>query len=229
MKRFLTIVLLIALAITTFAQKPTAESIRKRFSLGTTLFTDFWMKVPDSINPRAINQGVDVYAYYNFPMDHKGHLFFFIGSGIGAHNFYHKGLIGLDNNNVSYLYNVPSKVGTSTIKMKSSKLSLTYIDIPFGFRYKATNKFHGTLGFKVGWTINDHSKYKGTDLEGTGLEVKQKSAGLPNIQNMHYGPFATFGYKWVGVTAFYQVSSIFEKDMGPQIYPISVGITLRPF
>jgi len=230
MKRILIVFLLAATAIGLFAQKPSAESIRKRFSLSTTLFNDFWMDVPDSIKPRAINQGVDIYALYNFPMDKKGRLSFFAGVGLGAHNFYHKALIGLDENNKSFLYNFPAKDAKGNdIKVKNSKLSITYFDIPFGFQYKAANKLHGTLGFKVGWSINDHSKYKGTDLAGSGLQVKTKSAGLPNIENLHYGPYATFGYKWFGLTACYQVSPIFEKDMGPEIYPISVGITFRPF
>ena len=48
MKRnvFFTIILL-ALAATSFAQKPSAESIRKRLSLGFGVYNDFWMKVPD--------------------------------------------------------------------------------------------------------------------------------------------------------------------------------------
>jgi hypothetical protein len=230
MKRYLLIFLSLTLAVSTFAQKPSAESIRKRFSISTTVFNDFWQNVPkDSTDMRLINQGVDVNILYNFPMDRKGHMFFFAGAGLGAHNLYHKALIGQDANGKSYFYNAPAKVGASEITVKKSKLSLTYFDIPFGFQYKSTSKFHGTLGFKVGWTINDHSKYKGTDLGGSGLQVKEKSLGLPNITNLHYGPFATFGYKWFGVTAFYQIPAIFDKDMGPQIFPISVGITLKPF
>lgn len=232
MKRIFLIILTIAIATGTFAQKPSAESIRKRFSLSTTVFNDFWQNVPkDSTNTRFLNQGVDVHILYNFPMDHKGHMFFFVGAGIGAHNLYHNALIGNDENGKSYFYNVPDKVGSTSIKVKKSKLSLTYFDIPFGFQYKATNKIHATLGFKVGWTINDHTKYKGTDYTdaNTGLTVKWKSSGLPNVTNLHYGPYATIGYKWFGVTAFYQIPSVFDKDMGPQIYPISVGITLKPF
>jgi hypothetical protein len=230
MKRIFILILLTTLLTGAFAQKPTAESIRKRFSLSTTIFNDFWQGVPkDSTNGRLINQGADVHILYNFPMDRKNHLFFFLGAGLGAHNLYHGALIKLDNNKKSYFENIPDKVGSSDIKVKKSKLSLTYFDIPFGFRYKANNKLHGTLGFKVGWTINDHSKYKGTALDGSGMNVKEKSLTLPNITNLHYGPYATFGYKWFGLTAFWQIPAIFDKDMGPQIYPVSVGITLKPF
>lgn len=155
------------------------------------------MKVPDSINPRAINQGVDVFIHYMFPI--KGHLSFFIGGGIGAHNFYNQALLGvgeynyygkplIEDENVSYFYNVPKKVGSNTIDVKKSKLSITYIDVPFGFQYKSSSKIHGTIGFKVGWSLNEHTKYKGTDLAGSGTQVKEKSLMLRNLDNFHYGP-----------------------------------------
>lgn len=234
------IITLLALAASGYAQKPSAESIRKRLSLGFGVYNDFWMKVPDSISPRKINQGVDVFVHYSFPMDQKGHLSFFIGAGIGAHNFYNQALLGVGkynaygkelytNPNVSYFYNAPAKIAGNSIDVKMSKLSITYFDVPFGFQYKASSKIHGTLGFKVGWSINEHTKYKGTDLEGSGLTVIEKSLKLSNLENIHYGPYAVVGYKWFGVSAFYQISSVFKKDLGPQISPFSLGLVFKPF
>jgi len=37
------------------------------------------------------------------------------------------------------------------------------------------------------------------------------------------------GYKWFGVSASYQLSSVFKKDLGPQIYPVSVGLVFKPY
>jgi len=235
------IITLLALAASSFAQKPSVESIRKRLSLGFGVYNDFWMKVPDSINPRTVNQGIDVFIHYGFPLDKKGHLSFFIGGGIGVHNFYNQSLLGVGSYNIykkdfsnvgdnqSFFYNVPAKFNGKEITLKKSKLSITYLDIPFGFQYKATNKIHGTLGFKVGWSINAHTKYKGSDLEGSGYQVVEKSLKLRNIDNIHYGPYAVIGYKWIGASVFYQISSVFDKDLGPQIYPISVGLVFTPF
>ena len=242
MKRnvFFTIILL-ALAATSFAQKPSAESIRKRLSLGFGVYNDFWMKVPDSISPRTVNQGVDVFVQYMFPMDKKGHLSFFIGGGLGAHNFYNQALLGTGKFNIyekalpnvgdneSYFYNAPAIFKGKSIDVKKSKLSITYLDIPFGFQYKASSKIHGTLGFKVGWSMDAHTKYKGSDLNGSGLQVVEKSLKLSNIENFHYGPDAVIGYKWFGVSASYQLSSVFKKDLGPQIYPVSVGLVFKPY
>ena len=96
MKRNLFLVItFLAITASAFAQKPSAESIKKRLSLGFGVFQDFWLNVPDSINPRGIHQGLDAFIHYSFPMDKKGHLSFFIGGGIGSHNFYNKALIGV--------------------------------------------------------------------------------------------------------------------------------------
>jgi hypothetical protein len=234
------IIILLAFAASSYAQKPSAESIRKRLSLGFGVYNDFWMKVPDSINPRKINQGIDVFIHYSFPMDKKGHLSFLIGGGIGAHNFYNQALLGVgkyniydkaltDNENESYFYNVPAKFKGQNTNLKKSKLSITYLDVPFGFQYKATSKIHGTLGFKVGWSINAHTKYKGGSLDGSGIQVVEKSLKLRNVDNFHYGPYAVIGYKWFGASVFYQLSSVFEKELGPQIYPISIGLVFKPY
>jgi len=241
MKRKLFLVItLLALVASSYAQKPSVESIRKRLSLGFGVYNDFWMNVPDSISPRKINQGVDVFIHFAFPMDKKGHLSFFIGGGLGAHNFYNQALLGtgkyniygktlVANENESYFYNVPAKFNGKEISLKKSKLSITYLDVPFGFQYKASSKIHGTLGFKVGWSVNAHTKYKGSDLKGSGYQVIEKSQKLRNIDNFHYGPYAVIGYKWIGASVFYQLSSVFEKDLGPQIHPLSVGLVFKPF
>jgi hypothetical protein len=242
-RKLLLVITLLALTTATFAQKPSAESIKKRLSLGFGVFNDFWLNVPDSINPRGIHQGIDAFIHYSFPMDKKGHLSFFIGGGIGAHNFYNQALIGVGKynvyekplindpkrQNVSYLYNAPRKIDGSPIEVIKSKLSITYVDVPFGLQYKSRKKVHGTLGFKVGWSVNAHTKYKGTSLDGSGLEVIEKSLKLSNIENFHYGPYAVIGYKWIGASVFYQISSVFEKDLGPQIHPISLGLVFKPY
>jgi len=244
MKRNLSlIIILLVLASASYAQKPSVSSITKKLSLGFGVYTDFWMKVPDSINPRAIHQGVDVFIHYTFQMDKRGRLNFFLGAGLGAHNFYNQALLGVGKynfydkplitdpsaQNVSYFYNAPPRVDGKTIDVKKSKLSVTYIDVPFGMQYKAPNGVHGSLGFTIGWKIDAHTKYKGSDLEGSGYQVKNKECELRNIQTIHYGPTAEIGYKWFGAKVFYQLSTVFEKDLGPEIYPISVGLVFSPF
>jgi hypothetical protein len=209
--------------------------------LGFTVNNDFWQGVPSDISPRKIHQGADVFLQYIFPMDKKGHLSFYTGIGLGMHNFYHQALLGVGKYNVngtlpegvganeSFLYNAPATINGEDITVKKSKISLTYFDVPVGFQYKAANKFHAALGLKVGWKVNAHTLYKGSDLNGSGFNVREKSLALRNIDKFHYGPYFVFGYKWFGASVFYQISSVFEKDLGPQIHPLSVGVIFKSF
>jgi hypothetical protein len=242
MKRNLPLIIIfLALAASSYAQKASVESIRKKLSLGFGVYTDSWQKVPDSINPRAINQGIDITVRYSSPLDKKGHMSFFFGGGVGVHNFYDQALLGTGKYNIygklpagvgdneSYFYNAPKTFKDKTIDVKKSKLSITYIDVPFGFKYKTTGNAFFTLGFKVGWKIDAHTKYKGSALDGSGYQIEEKEMKLRNIDNIHYGPFAEIGYKWFGASVFYQVSSVFQQDLGPQIRPISIGLVFRPY
>jgi hypothetical protein len=239
MRRSIVLLFLTFLMLTGFAQqKPSVDIIKKRFNLSFSIYNDFWQNVPDSISPKKVNLGFDFTGLYNFPMDHKDKFNFFIGAGISSHVFKHNALIGekkiSDGVWDTYFYNVPAKVGTIAITHKVSKLAITYFEVPFGFRYNFPNKMHATLGFKVGWRINDHWKYKGDNFNAsnsqfiTGQQIQQKYANLLNMAGMHYGPYATIGYKWFGATLTYQVSSIYNPDRGPKLAPISVGLTFRP-
>lgn len=226
-------IILFALLITIFqaySQTPTADKNLKigkgknktsSDALILNLNTDIWQKVPDSISSRAINQGVSVAGMYNIHMG-QGNFSFALGLGVSSHNFYSNGILGLDSVK-------KSEFMPTHISYKINKLSLTYFDIPVEFRFKTASKFRFAVGFKFGFTMDVHTKYKGTDLsDGDGL-VLVKTKKIANIENMNYTLTARIGYKWAIINASYSLNSIFKKDMGPQMFPISIGLTAIPF
>jgi hypothetical protein len=219
MRYIITFSVICFLAIAVSAQNKEKLSIKKLNS-GIDLFTDIWQGMPDSVGTRTLNQGINIYTMYTFPIN-KSNFTFAIGAGIGSHNLYSKGLLVSDS--VSYFSPI------SGISYDKSKLNLTYLDFPLEFRYKSKAEYRASVGFKLGVLISDHSKYKGNSLEGTGKSVKEKTVGIENLENLRYGLTALVGYKWLNVTFFYSLSNIFTKDRGPEVYPISIGIALRPF
>lgn len=109
-----------------------------------------------------------------------------------------------------------------------SKLSCTYFKIPLLLEFQTnsgTNRksFHITAGAAFGVRIGAHSKYK---YEFEGANVKRKS------RNDHYlNPYraeAIFKIGWNNINIFAQYSllPLFEEGKGPELYPISVGLTL---
>ncbi|MBM3437128.1 MAG: PorT family protein, partial [Bacteroidetes bacterium] len=105
-----------------------------------------------------------------------------------------------------------------------------YLDIPLEIRYKSKNDFRLAVGFKFGFLLRAHTKYKGDDyLADNPDDVVYKKSKLSFLEKNRYGFTARIGYKWLNLWGYYQLSTLFQKDYGPEMYPVSVGITIIPF
>lgn len=230
MRYFITLTVACLIAIAASAQKPEKLTLKKVNS-GMDVFTDIWQGMPDSVKSRTINQGISIYAMYSFPMAKSSNLSFAIGGGITSHNLYLKGIVKtVDILTVNQTVFAPAKTSANkSVSYDKSKLNLTYLDIPLELRYKNKQEFRVSVGFKVGFLLSDHTKYKGNSLDGSGIKVKEKSADIKYIENTRYGVTALAGYKWINMTFFYSLSKVFTTDRGPEVYPISIGISLRPY
>ena len=230
MKRiFLTIIgtLFIGLA---FSQVISESTIRK-FNIGIGISTDIWQGLPADMNARTINQGAQVYGLYNYRIKESS-IYLAGGIGISTHNMYSNNYIDdVQADSIEFM-KIPDD-----INYKKSKLSLAYVDVPLEFRIKTDKQFRIAFGFKFGFNIDAHTKYKGNRMneadDGTvstdGVNVKEKEKDVKQIESWRYGPTFRIGYKWFNVTVYYQLSKVFKVDKGPQLYPISIGVAVIPF
>ncbi len=214
------IILFTALLSVTAIQAQTG-SFASKFTTGIDIFNDFVQDSPANIDFRTINPGINVYGMYSSKIK-KSNISLAIGLGLGMHNLHSNGSL-TDSANVSTL--TPY---AEAVDYKINKLQLTYLDIPAEIRFKSDNGIRLALGIKAGYLISAHTKYKGDNPAG-GRSIKIKEGSLPNISKWRFGPTFQAGYKWVNLTAFYSLSTVFEETAGIDIYPISVGTSLRPF
>ncbi|MHC1708776.1 MAG: outer membrane beta-barrel protein [Bacteroidales bacterium] len=231
MKKLLSIVALCLIMLSTIAQEPqTKKQANKKFSSGITIYNDFWQGDLDNVSPRFLNQGAEVFFTYNIPVE-RSPLLFTVGSGIGSHNFYSNTILQQDDDGV-YQYirvdNVEKDTAGNLYNYKKSKMSVTYWDFPFELRYNAKKGFRAGVGMKFGFVLNSLTKYKGDDLTGGGGSIKIKNKDLKNLETWRYAVTASVGYKWVELYGAYSLTNIFKKDKGPELFPISVGLNLRP-
>lgn len=226
MKKTIIFGLMILMGIGAMAQ-PVAESTMKKVSVGYDLYTSIWMDMPTGIKTRTINQGANVFVMYNHILGENG--FSFAGGlGVSSENLYLKD---------AYIPNVKADSIAFTdlpagVKLKRSKLNVTYIDIPVEVRFVTENKMRFTLGMKFGFAVDSKTKIKGDafDEDGTlGFGTKQKLKDVNQIESTRFGIQARVGYKWVHAYAYYSLNKLFKADKGPQVYPISVGVTFMPF
>lgn len=231
MKKLIAVMILSLLLTTAFAQESQDKKpVNKKFTTGITLYNDFWQGDLKGVKPRAVNQGAEVYFTYNIPVE-KSPLTFTVGSGFGSHNFFSNTNLQQDENGI-YQYiridNVEKDTAGNFYSYKKSKLSVTYWDFPFEFRYNAKKGLRLSAGMKFGFVLSSLTKYKGEDLTGSGYDVKIKNKDIKNLEKWRYGITGTLGYKWLELYGYYSLTKIFKKDQGPELYPISVGINLRP-
>ncbi len=221
MKKTLIIFLAVFSSFSGFSQV-VGETTIKRFSVGTDIFTDIWMNQPEGVKTRFLQQGASVFGMYNYQFG-KSNISFAFGFGGTFHNYYSNSVIpDIKADSISFTP-IPD-----SLSYKKSKLGLTYLDIPFEFRLKTVKKFRFSLGFKVGILIDAKTKYKGDRASDHSL-VNIKERPVTHLEKWRYGPTIRVGYDWFNLFAYYSLSNVFQKYKGPEMYPLSVGITLLPF
>jgi len=222
MKRFIIAFLLISLYSGLFSQD-IEESTRKKFNIGVDLFTDIWLKVPDGVVPRTINQGINVFGMYNHQFN-KSNFSGAVGIGLGAHNFYSNAILEDISADSVFFTPIPDD-----INYRKSKVGFSYLDFPFELRFKTKSEFRLAIGFKLGVKLDARTKYKGDHLDGSGREYIDKQKQVSQMEKVRFGPTFRLGYKWANVFGYYSVTKPFTTANGPPMHPVSIGITLMPF
>jgi hypothetical protein len=223
------------------------------------IFTDIWMNTPgDSVmSLQAIQRGANINVLRDFPLG-ESNFSFAVGLGVSCHNLYSNAWpvresVQDTNSALGYVFTgktvfqkLPDSAQTFSGSMmdvdyKNNKLALVYIDLPLEFRFRTKNqgqKFKVALGFKVGYLLSSHTKYRGDDVSlnyinnSWGLvseeTVKTKTYKVPNLESYRMGPTLRIGWGWVNVSAYYSLTKLFKKGKGYEMYPISVGLTITP-
>ena len=208
------------------------------------IYSDIWMNVPrDSMHEKKINRGADFYIMHELPFG-KSNFSFAFGLGVGCHNLYNDAMPVK-----SFVYDsLETKVydgktvftkipsfspdGKQEINYKNNKFTQIYLDLPIEFRYRMRNNaFKFYLGGKVGLMLSNYTKYNGDDFTEnypTG-SIRYKEYKIANVNTWRYGLTLRAGWKWIQVYGYYSISNLFKKDKGPDMYPISVGLTLSPY
>jgi hypothetical protein len=221
MKKIL--VLLFTLLVVHSIGQVVTEETKRKFTFGMDVFSDLWQSVPDSLDPGTLNPGINVFGTYNYIFG-KSNVSFSPGLGLGVHNLFNHSFLYYSED-TTYFQPIPD-----SIDYKKTKLVVSYLDIPLEIRYKSKSDFRLAVGFKFGFLLRAHTKFKGNDYinDNSGVVV-YKLSKLSFLEKNRYGFTARIGYKWLNLWGYYQLSTLFQKEYGPEMFPISVGLTIIPF
>ncbi len=222
-----------------------SESTKRKFSVGVDIFTDIWQYkvdgyfLPEGYRNRTINQGATAFFMYNMQLGESLSAFSF-GLAIRSHNSYSNSvIINIKANDIVFniIDDLPHPGRNIPLAYKRSKINMTYLDLPVEFKFRTEGGFKLGVGFKVGYLIDSKQKYVGEwpvdfnfDEEDVQYnEVNEKSKNINQLEKWSYGVTLRIGYKFVSIFGYYQFSKLFESNRGPEMFPISVGLTITPF
>jgi hypothetical protein len=208
------------------------------------VFNDMWQDVDSNVTASSYSPGMNFYGMYNIYLGGSFGIGF--GFGFGMHNFrsdafpvkevVYDSIHGYTETGNTIFQNIPGSVNNKKVEYDINKMSMAYFDIPLELRYKNTTSkgkvIRFSIGGKAGYLINGHTKYRGTkftpasDSDAGTADVKYKTFKIDNIENLRYGAVIRFGYSYFNVYGYYSLSKIFKEDKGPEMYPISVGLSV---
>ena len=151
---------------------------------------------------------------------------FAFGLGITSHNMHFDSFLSSDSSGKTVFNKIPEKIGTKDINYSKNKLSVSYLGIPLELRFTA-NKLRLAIGARAGYLINSKTKYVGDDyIDLTNDRIKIKIKDVKNLNNIVYGGTARIGFKKFNLAGYYDLSTLFNKDMDLLTTPISIGIMM---
>ena len=88
-------------------------------------------------------------------------------------------------------------------------------------------RFHISAGVELGYRLSQNTKQV---YELNGCEYKIKRSANYNLADFKYSAVVRAGYgNYFTVFANYGLSALFTKDKGPEIFPLTAGISIGLF
>ncbi len=187
------------------------------------------------VNTKWYGRGVNIYAFYDFKLGNQDFVSFGVGAGISNHNVYHRSeIVEIDTDTSSLVYDgltvlLPIAEGRD---VRTNKLSTTFFEVPMELRFRTKadkfgKRFKVNPGIRLGYLLNGHTKFRGDDANSREIKVKQYR--LPNINRYRVSAALRVGYGNFSLVSAVSLTPLFEKDRGPGMLPISIGISFNSF
>ncbi len=237
MKKVFLLPLVITCCMTAMAQDNPHTKTKKKIDLsGRTndhLMVQFggtrWNSLPDTILKKGFSHSFNIYAMLDFPFKSNPRISVAIGPGIGSdHMTFTKTYIGIkDKTSTLYFTNQQD-----TNYYKKSTLVTAYLEAPVELRFSSKpetgNGVKAAIGIKVGTLINAHTRnVKYSNRAGTLLNnyiLKEESKNFFN--KTRFCATARVGYSHFSVFASYQLNPVFRTGAGPDVKPVTIGLTI---
>jgi hypothetical protein len=191
---------------------------------------DQWLQKPDSIKTKGFSRSTNVYFMFDFPFKTDSRFSVGLGAGIGTSTMY-LNKQRADIGGAQGVLRFPNVADTNYYK--KYKLVTTYLEAPVELRFTAnpenSNKsWKFAVGAKIGTLLGAGTKGKnlvsktGSALGSSVIKEKNKQY----FNSTRFSVMGRVGYGNVTVFGQYQINNFIKDGVGPNMHPLSIGITL---
>ena len=148
---------------------------------------------------------------------------FVTGLGFEFYNYFFENKNTIGENSLGVIVSKP----LDQINLDKTKLSMTYLTVPLLFEFQFPGQLKNSKRLRIlggvigGLKLRSHTKYV---YEDNGTQ-KRKNWDDFNLRSLRYGFTGRVGYRHLNLYVNYYPVSLFEKNKGPELYPIAVGLS----
>lgn len=179
---------------------------------------DNWSNVSSGVDVKGFRSRGFSFLMMNEKILGKGHAAIGFGLGFSSQNVH------------SNTFPTYSPDGSHTFLSPISgnydlnKLSCNFLDAALELRFRTNEnerekRFKVSLGMKGGYLVQSHTKYE--DSNG-----KIKTYDIKNLSKFQFGTTARIAYGNWGLSGYYSLVNLFKDGKGPEVVPVSMGISL---
>lgn len=222
MKKILSLLILsFLLSNPIFSQKTGIAGGTNKDRIILSAHNSFWQNLDAGVKQRTISPGFNAAIMVDLPTSEDSPLSFGLGLGFTSYNLHSNAVLGLK---------LPERTTEMTIipdgiKYNVNKIRFSYLNIPLELRLRTKGDFRFSIGLRSGLMIDAFSKYYGNDISGIDNPMKIIDKKVSNTDKYLFEGTTRIGWKWIAVSASYSLNGMFEKDKGPAIAPINVGLS----
>ena len=230
MNKILNILFLI-ITLPVFSQNEDTIKPTKYFASDQIVYelnNNYWLNLPPKVRINNISLSSNIYLM--FPIIGKfSNVSLALGLGVGSGSVRNNSL-PVDSAGITRFYVIPD-----SIKYSHNKFVTTYLEAPLEIRFMTNPDYKNrsyklTIGGKFGYLVGKHYKYNGYDyLSDTEEKIKFKIFRVKNLMPYRYGVYARIGYGKFALSGFYALSTLFEENKGPEVVPLTFGLTILLF
>lgn len=183
-------------------------------------------KFMDLNTSNSIGVNVNILEY-GIPI--TNHMGFVTGFGVCFNSYYFGNQNNMKkNDSTGFIESKSLPDGVNTYD--KTKFRDTYLNVPLLYEIQIPSghkrPFYFSAGIIGGLKIRSSTK---EIYHQSGKEITIISHDDLNLSPFRYGLQARVGFSFINIFATYYPTSLFEKDKGPELYPIEVGLTLLSF